>query len=155
MKTPEKLEQLTRLNIDYIAGFFDGEGCINISKSGLRVVFTNNRKDILREIQFYFSDILEVSSKIGVVGKKVRKKEDNAKTECYQLVYWSKNAEDVIALLKPYLRIKKREAELALRFRLTYGVKGIKLSNKTISIRNKLINICHQLKFDGRSLILT
>lgn len=98
------------LSPQWIAGFFDGEGCISIqSDKGLRVIFINTRRDVL----------LAVSEGFGGVGKlKVKKRipGERGTRPCYQWITWGREAQRVLETLLPYLVIKKSEAEVALEF---------------------------------------
>ena len=108
---------MNKLNLDYIAGFFDGEGCISLSLHGLRVILTNTDKKILKEIQAYFNSKGQITSKI-------RNSKDKATKPCWQLIYWNRQAEKVVVILMPYLRQKRKQAKLALEFQKTYSLWG-------------------------------
>ena len=125
------------LDIKYIAGFFDGDGCIHASNSGLRAVLTNVNLEILERIrdQFEFGHI------------KSRTREN--RQVLYQLVFWSREAKFFIEQMYPYLIIKKSQADLAFEFQNTYrerkgAVKGswgcFRLSKETLDKREDLIN---------------
>jgi hypothetical protein len=96
---------------EYIAGFFDGEGFIQISVRGrnrqtyLKIGFSNNDEDVLKEIQ-------------EVTGGKIwqnRRKNPRHKPS-YLLNVIGLQARAVLLNMLPSLRIKKRRAELALEF---------------------------------------
>lgn len=131
-----------KLNKSYIAGFFDGEGCISLSLKGLRLILTNTDKLILEEIQRYFGDLGQVTSKL-------RYKNDNFRKPCFQLIYWNKHAEEVLVILRPYLRQKKEQARLALQFQRTYRnrVKGMKMKKRILIRRKFLIDKVREVKW--------
>lgn len=98
-------------NLSYIAGFFDGDGCITISayQKGkhrkikcVQLSFANNDKDLLEYIKNYF---IENNCK-GYISTKKYKKYKNS----YTLKYAYRNALKVAKMILPYVRhIKKRE----------------------------------------------
>lgn len=136
-----------KLNLDYIAGFIDGEGCISASTRGLRLIITNTNKEILEEIQEYFGE----GKLIGRIRVKIRGQNDNYRKKCYQLVLWNRHAERVLLLLIPHLRLKKKEAELGIMLMSTYGTRGaekgsfgrIRLPQSILDIRSTL---CFKIK---------
>lgn len=99
----------------YFAGLFDGEGCISINKIvgekqgykrpgfQLRLSITNTNKEVLEEVQKKFG------------GKLYTRNRKNSRTY-YDWVVVSKQCIEVLESLKPYLIIKKRQAEIALEF---------------------------------------
>ena len=104
------------LNIDYIAGFFDGEGCVWASKRDVRAIFTNTNLQILLDIQEYFGE--------GRITQKHRTPKDHANKLCYQLTMWNRRAERILKVMLPHLRLKRREAELALEIMSTFRKPG-------------------------------
>jgi len=109
----------------WIAGFVDGEGSIGISRvskpdgrvSYNRVFFciTNNDKKTLEEIKKFFGDI-------GTIKQKIKKKdpliESNknrfGKRDCYDFALGKRQAKEVLKMLYPYLKVKKKQARLVL-----------------------------------------
>lgn len=98
----------------YIAGFFDGEGYVTISKASNRsksgsrywliASFTNTHKGVLDEIQ-------------KVVGGKVIFHQGNkGLTHHYRLTFYSRQANDLMKKITPYLIVKKPEAEIAIKY---------------------------------------
>jgi hypothetical protein len=112
-------------DLQYIAGFFDGEGSICITKSSsgrpkagryeLKVSMVNTNRDVLLWIQ----------AALGVGRIVVFKKPNVVKPvmstrTCYCAVWSGRQAEKIISLLLPYLKVKRGEAEIALKFRETF-----------------------------------
>jgi signal recognition particle subunit SEC65 len=97
------------LSIEYIAGFFDGEGCIKLSQgqAKLRLTFTQTSREVLDEILKTLD--------FGVVSECVRK---NPKSHWKrQWFYATQNRSDSVRLLKmmvPFLIVKKEKAITAL-----------------------------------------
>ena len=108
---------MTKLNLSYIAGYFDGEGCIYADSHGIRVFITNTYLPMLEAINEYFGGI-------GKIVVKKRYERDVANKECYILTFWSGRAETVLKELEPYLVEKRPQAILALAIRMTMGRKG-------------------------------
>lgn len=98
----------------YIAGFFDGEGSISILRTYhgkydvLRVNLTNTHRPVLLWIQ-------------GAVGGLLGEKIDRYRVKrCWVLSFVSKQAEDFLKMLLPWLIIKKESALAALKYRKTF-----------------------------------
>ena len=95
------------MDSSYIAGFFDGEGCICLAKPNktsrsyhLSVSITQNNREILVEIQKLFGG--------GVYPHKVN---------CYSWQATKKEeAYNFLSSILPYLYLKKKEAEIGLVF---------------------------------------
>ena len=104
---------MTNQDLSYIAGFVDGEGCINIvvanrKKSKTHVVtltIGNTNKEVLTWISSVFG--------FGRIHLVNRSKKSNWKI-CYGLRWCAQQAEDVISAIYPWLKVKKRQAEIAL-----------------------------------------
>lgn len=92
-------------NVAYMAGFFDGEGYIGITRS------TRHTHQMTLHISQKDRSILdEIQSSLGETGYFVRQ------TNCWALRYSSRKAVRVLQTLLPYLRGKKHQAVLALNF---------------------------------------
>lgn len=105
MDLPEK-------TLSYIAGFFDGEGTINISPGRgsnyytLSISVTNTDHEILFQLKEWLG------------GKVSNAKVRNARSKPVRR--WSVDsgqAEEILEALLPYLIVKKRRAHLAIGFR--------------------------------------
>ncbi len=99
----------TNESLAYIAGFFDGEGCVMVSDSKGRcstitIQFTNTNLDVLD----YIANLLE--------GSRIYSQKRYGRKEIWRLVLSSSFAVDAIELLLPYLVVKKDVAKLALEF---------------------------------------
>lgn len=104
--------RLSRCDLAYIAGFWDGEGSIGAHRAHLekrrttiKVSVTNTRKEV----------ILWIRRKLGMgrlrtyVGKKVNHK------QAFRLDMKSTDAVRVCEILLPYLRLKKQQAKLVIK----------------------------------------
>ena len=69
---------MTKLTIEYMAGFFDGEGCVELSPKKIqdRISVVNTNKTILEYIQETFGGSI-ISKKISGLSKKVGHGEGN------------------------------------------------------------------------------
>lgn len=105
-------------DVIYMAGFFDGEGCISIFRSntsrgprrgfGLLIQVSNTNEGVVRWMQTTFGGTC-------YEGKRY-------KTNCAVQWKWhlcGKAAEEVIRAIHPYLKIKGPEADVAIRFMIS------------------------------------
>lgn len=98
---------------EYLAGFFDGEGCINITVHGkirqvvLRIYIANTNEAILREIQATFGGYVHIRAKANKCGWKP-----------FGRIIWqgSTATRRLLKITGPHLRLKRRQLELALEF---------------------------------------
>lgn len=111
------------MDIQYIAGFFDGEGCIRIDR--LIVPSSKSRPSGYTRYQLKVSIaqanplplqiIMEQFSGTIVADNYAKKKMPNAKTR-HSWVAWSRYAYDFLIAVRPYLLVKAEEADLAIAF---------------------------------------
>jgi hypothetical protein len=91
------------MNLAYVAGFIDADGCIGFAKNRSsvypRLIITNTDKAVLEEMQTAFGGDI----------KPLSKRKDNWKQGYYLRLSWSK-AVDLIAKVQPWLRIKQDQA---------------------------------------------
>jgi hypothetical protein len=99
------------MSTEYLAGFFDGEGCVRITVRGkvrqvvLECMLVNTDIPILREVQTAFGGRLYTypSKKSG--------------WKPFSSLHWSgPQAADLLKKLRPFLRLKARQADLGLEF---------------------------------------
>lgn len=136
-----------KLDPSYIAGFFDGEGCINTSKSGLRATITNTDLEILLLIKEYFNK--------GKIRQRVLKEWETRKP-CFMLEYWSNEAVEFLNIVYPFLIVKKEQARLAFEYQNTYrrktkgkGTFGIKaIPKEMLLLREDLAIKIKRLKHE-------
>ncbi len=116
------------LDPKYIAGLFDGEGCIgqNFTNTGFRVLqvsISNNYKPVLDDLKLQFGGGVYPLNK------------------CFQ---WRIGAADDIFVfltaVSPHLFIKKAEAAVALAISQTVGSGG-RLTDQTILLRERLFDM--------------
>lgn len=108
---------ITETNLAYIAGMLDGEGCISINK----------RKDKeykrghsfyanLRITNTYLPVLLWIQDQFGGLGSIVEQPRKENRKRCWQWKVATNQAAAVCKMLLPYLRIKKRQAEILVEF---------------------------------------
>lgn len=101
------------MKLSYIAGLFDGEGCISqhVNRSGvperykkprnvLQVSITNTYLPVLETIKAFFG--------FGCIHKLTRKAEHHK--QCYSWTVTGKRARMLLGAIAPYLIIKKEKA---------------------------------------------
>lgn len=130
----------TELDLAYIAGLLDGEGCIHIGamttkRGSLSYALTVN-------VANTFYPVLEfVRDRLGGVISPQRK-------DFYQLIWCSKLAQEVLLLLLPYLIIKRELAELSICFQDIINSKQDRcpLSDVELEVRKILYVKSRELK---------
>jgi hypothetical protein len=130
-----------RYPLEYVAGLFDGEGCIQICKV-MRQEHTQYMHThlVVTITSSYLPVILQLKRQFG--GHKIRvKKSVNYKT------YWHWMAEcrlgeDFLSVILPFLVIKKEQAILALKYRKTFKhtYKGSPVPDTIMQIRDDFRN---------------
>ena len=97
-------------DIAYIAGFFDGEGCVRIKRASqggnsyyIWVAITNSNKEILDYI-------------VGIFGGNVRQAEQSTNKIIYHYLITSSEAVGMLKVLSAFLKEKKQQAKLAIFF---------------------------------------
>lgn len=123
------------LDLAYAAGFFDGEGSVSIMKSiatkttsHLRMVVQigNTNLDVLEYLQIMFG---------GWIHTRVR--EGNRKTQ-YVLLLHSRQAESMLKQIKPYVKVKVKQIDLALDFQDTFIYHHKQLPTEVVEYRGNL-----------------
>jgi intein/homing endonuclease len=154
---------MEQLKLEYIAGFFDGEGCIVIQKiidtdtrkkrcPSLRVIITNTNLLILKQIEKYFYS-LGIEGKITIK----RRNPSDIRKPCYQWVLWCNRAFNFLKIIHPYLIVKKEQALLGMEYINTIGKtkqkglrnkNGIYISEEIIEKRKEIINKLSKMKHE-------
>ena len=116
----------------YIAGLFDGEGTVMISRLNcknrqvkfqyqLRVSIANCNKEILEWVKSVFAGKIYWNNQA-----KVRNSNGKVKP-CYRWAIYDNNAEVFLRAIFPYLKLKRLQAETAFIFRKTIGNRASRL----------------------------
>lgn len=99
------------LTLDYIAGFFDGEGYITSSSPRYPRLLIGIENTDLRILE-------DIAAELGG-GVKRRSPRSNEKPVWRTRWEWhlcGRKAADVLKVLLPHLRVKREQAEIAMRF---------------------------------------
>lgn len=103
MKVKHGRETITT-KIAYIAGFFDGEGCIRLKNANHVIAhITNSNQKILMEVQDLF-------------GGQIRTQERTPNKTIFNWYITSSEAVDFLTVLAPFLKEKGPQAMLAIKF---------------------------------------
>jgi hypothetical protein len=108
------MNNLSQLDLAYIAGFIDGEGCISVHMKKLKrgsVSFATHF-DIINtnlEILKWIKDILDC----GIIEKKAKTK---GWKQCYHLFFRINEIELILPKLLEHLKVKHEQARLVLDF---------------------------------------
>ena len=112
------------LVLAYVAGFFDGEGCVCVRKAKPMNSNQNIRYSLLVTITNTDLEVLEyIQSVLGGVLTK-RSWYFGAKKQCYNLYWTSNKGKIMLEKLLPYLWTKKKDAELGIEFQKTVNTAG-------------------------------
>ena len=139
---------VTELEWAYLAGFFDGDGCVNIATR-------QQRKGIGPQhyLQIIFSQcnqpILEYWRERVNRGRVYRTAHpDNGHKQLYQWRMFDRDAEVVLRAMLPHLHIKRKEAQIALKFQRTKrehsGRRGV--APVIIRLRESYKRMLHEAK---------
>jgi LAGLIDADG DNA endonuclease family protein len=115
-KRPLPVVQMTSEQAAYLAGLIDGEGCISIS----RIKSSSPRGyGYFCRMSIGMTDplLLEIAREIGIGVQRLQTGGREKKwKDCY-IWYWSGNGVRILLpLVSPYLRFKRRQAEVALEY---------------------------------------
>jgi len=114
MKVKDGRETITS-KIAYIAGFFDGEGCVRIKEANkgensfyVIAHLTNSYKPVLEEVQELF-------------GGALRRQERTPNKTIYNWCVSSAEAVDFLQVISPFLKEKLPQAKFAITFHAAKG----------------------------------
>lgn len=127
------MKKVSKIDAAYIAGFFDGEGCISIRdirKAGghVRITFSQKPPKVLYEIQKIIG--------FGTISK--------LPTGCHHYTFsCKKRAMEFIQLVLPYARVKKEQLNVGLEICKLIGKPGPGAKSK---IKDRRFALCKKLK---------
>ena len=127
--------------LGYFAGIIDGEGCISVSDLSKKFgrSFFSCSVSLSSTDEVLIDWIIDIFG--GWKGKYTpRQTPLNSRKKIYRWQITGKNLETVLFLIKPYLVIKKQEAEVMLKIRSTFGITkgGCEIPNKIHRLRTQL-----------------
>lgn len=108
-----KINQTTR---SYIAALVDSEGCICLSKS-----WKNNRPHYNIRLAISMNDLAAIALVKEHFGGNINigngmRKDGRIGHDCYVISYTINKTKQILLKILPYLRVKKDQAKLALKF---------------------------------------
>jgi len=136
---------MRKIDLAYLAGILDGEGCVHIAKEKRKQSFVYKLR-----VQVSMVDKVPPMLAHNTFGGYLRLRDRNAKWKpLWEWQVKSNNAVTCLKVLLPYLRTKRVEAELALKFwseknhvaiRKTKEVAALEEANYTLmkSLKNKV-----------------
>lgn len=103
-----------RITAQWLAGFFDGEGCITVTMSGVKnprvmMSITQQDRNILNIIWEKFCE-----PGTGCLFKPVRKKSRGNETDCWLLHFTGKSCKPILEAIQPYVILKRKLVEWGL-----------------------------------------
>ena len=100
---------MNKTDLAYLAGFFDGEGSIFIDKNfGMACAMTSTTKWALESLRFSFGGNITKNKKIY----------NPSQHTTFQWKINSTIAKTFLQAISPYLKLKKPEAEVAIKFQI-------------------------------------
>lgn len=144
----EKGEPITKELLAYIAGFFDGEGCITVSRrnsSGCRYsiicIITQKKREVLDLIKSYFGGYI-------VIQERNRRENDFI---C-RLRFSPLASREFLEAIEPYLIVKKEQAQIAIEYHQSRMISKLNkngyyhLSEDAKEYEANTVRILHKLK---------
>jgi LAGLIDADG-like domain len=134
MNQNELLEAAARLTPQWVAGFFDGEGCVTSSKdrqghATLHVCVAQSEPKILVLLQGLLGGSFSINTTRGSRGYKL---------------YWNgRNSLSILEYIKDHVICKRRQVEAGIEFAKLFGPGG----------RVEITNVNHDLR-EGYALII-
>lgn len=137
---------MRKTDLAYVAGIVDGEGYIGISADHrnrynsnrpcwrLRVSVTNTNEWLMQYLKFSFG------GSISIKGGKGNKK------PCYDWVLNRGHAAEFLKLILPYLRLKRPQAELAIKFQSNISKSTRRLTDEQFAIREAEMLLMKSMK---------
>lgn len=124
-------------DISYLAGIIDGEGSLSIAKAAqyhkefgqhfiAQVNIVNTNKDLIYWIMGKFGGHLYLRKRVKEFHK------DN-----FALRIITKDLENILEITIPYLIVKKKHAEIILRFRKTFSGRKFPMTKEIFDVRSE------------------
>lgn len=132
------LEYVSRLSLQWLAGFFDGEGCVSVSiessngNTHLVVVLPQKNPAPLVVISLKFPAKLKCHSK----------------DKTHFIRWFGKDALPILEFIKDYVFVKKREVELGIEFISLIGQKKVMVSDENHKRRCEIMAELKKLNQD-------
>lgn len=135
-----------RMDWSYVAGFFDGEGCVHISRKGsVRVIVGNKNKEVLEQLCRFTG--------LGYVISEVKKHHAIPFDFHSHLILRHEDVERFLKAILPYIVVKRNVVENALQFIKSKDWRGEKTSwqefRRVSPERLRYLHNEHKMSFSG------
>lgn len=110
---------MEKLDLAYVAGLFDGDGCVYIHKlppNGKRGTLNPEYRLAVAIANVYPPILQDLKDMFGGSIKNHSHPKKSSHTQAYQWGTYTRSAHSFLSLIFPYLRIKKDQTFLALSF---------------------------------------
>ena len=142
------------LSLEWLAGFFDADGCVTICKTKrgstfrhvLRVEITNCYKPVIGKIQANFPGTVTINR---LSDRKRKNKNECGIRDTYQWCIGATKALAFLEAIRPHMEVKGREADIAITFQrhvADHPRNGHRLSDSVLSYRDSLAKQCSAFK---------
>lgn len=165
-----QLKSMPLADIAYIAGLFDGEGCVSVSsgiwkRPGRANINIRTQHSLNVTIANQHVPTLNYIKKVTGLGRVYR---DRPNKPNYKWCLGCTRAMEFLKVILPYLKIKHPQAELGIKLQEMIGQRNIKLDNsprlgivmhltenelqERDKIRTEIMRLNHSYPLDNRSL---
>ena len=132
------------LTLAYLAGFFDGEGCVHISNKGIR----GNSLNPSYILSVHISNTQELAVKQFLIfgGQCYRRSRIPPERDLWNWACAGPKAKAALEKLLPFLKLKKLEATLGIEFQTSIRAGCIPLTKQALSFRESCRVTMQKLK---------
>ena len=122
---------MKKVDLAYVAGIFDGEGCICLRSSKRRsytldVSIVNTNEWLMQWLKFAFGG--------NCYSMQYKSNEERNWKPCWRWALASNKAMNFLELIHPYLRLKKPQADIAIKFQRARRGMGYPLTDQELAI---------------------
>lgn len=118
---------IKNIDLAYIAGLFDGEGSISLARLGHKVWSKRSDFSLTVRIHNTRKDVLEwVSQTVGGKVYVASNHPPNGYNKVYQWLMTGPTSIKLLIQLKPFIKIKNQQIEVAIAFQQTKEIVGAK-----------------------------
>lgn len=125
----------SKLTPEWLAGFFDGEGCVCLRKHGLSWTL---RVNITQANELLLTILAKKYNASYGPYRKTRKTKLGKESTCYEIGWYGKKLMPILVLLKDHVVVKKDQVELGLEFLSTNIGSGYRYNEEVNSRRESL-----------------
>lgn len=133
LEIEEEIKPLAELDYAYLAGFIDGDGCFSITKSG----HWNHCVKVGGAYNSTVEDVIELAVRSGGTYHHLKSR------NCWQVQWQGSKTRLIVEAIKPYLRIKRQQADIMLEYLSTIGPRGYYLQDGVAFRRQELRQMMH------------